>query len=224
MTAPGVRPQLARALLAESGLAFMRIDSTEAMLHLISELGTPSPHHQGGPIVWDVRYTPGAAVRSRTLQPFPFHTDSSFEDSPPNGMALYVLRQDACGGGYTRLLEARKALEHLSPLTRHRLREPVYRFTVPPEFDKGTAARYLPILYGGSRVRYRREIIDERNLSPHHREALDDLDRALADHSLVDTVLLPAGTLLLLDNTRWLHGRSVILDAQRHLQRIRFHY
>ena len=211
---------LARALLAQNGIAFLRIESTDAMLDLISQLGVPSPHHTDGPLVWDVRYTPGSDTRSRTLKPFPFHTDSSFEDPAPNGMGLYVKQQDACGGGYTRLIEARKVVARLSALTRHRLRQPVYRFNVPPEFNKGTAARFLPILLDGGRIRYRREIIEDSD----HQEALNELDAVLADNSLVDSLLLPAGTLLLLDNSRWLHGRSVILDPQRHLQRVRFHF
>ena len=52
--------------------------------------------------------------------------------------------------------------------------------------------------------------------------ALAELDRLLNSHSLVLTTLLPTGSLLLLDNTRWFHGRSAIFDKKRWLKRIRF--
>lgn len=58
--------------------------------------------------------------------------------------------------------------------------------------------------------------------SPSQLSALAELDHLLNSPSLVLTTLLPVGSVLLLDNTRWFHGRSAILDKQRWLKRIRF--
>jgi alpha-ketoglutarate-dependent taurine dioxygenase len=58
--------------------------------------------------------------------------------------------------------------------------------------------------------------------SPSQLAALAELDLLLSNPSLQLTTLLPPGSLLLLDNTRWFHGRSAIMDEQRWLKRVRF--
>lgn len=52
--------------------------------------------------------------------------------------------------------------------------------------------------------------------------ALAELDRLLSTSSLVLSTRLASGSLLLLDNTRWFHGRSAVRDRGRWLKRIRF--
>ena len=68
----------------------------------------------------------------------------------------------------------------------------------------------------------RSDIVVREKCTPPQLAALAELDRLLASPSLVLTTLLPTGSLLLLDNTRWFHGRSAILDKQRWLKRVRF--
>jgi uncharacterized protein with von Willebrand factor type A (vWA) domain len=52
--------------------------------------------------------------------------------------------------------------------------------------------------------------------------AIAELDTLLASPALTLTTLLPTGSLLLLDNSRWFHARTAVLDSHRHLKRIRF--
>jgi len=69
-------------------------------------------------------------------------------------------------------------------------------------------------------MRYRRKIIDEQ-LCPEAVPALDELDAAI---SAVEPLRmrLRSGTILLLDNARFLHARSEVRDPERHLLRMRF--
>ena len=197
-----------------------------SMQDIVQQLGTPLTQDASGALVWHVRQPPeaevrGCAPRSWTLDEFPFHTDGSFEDPQPAWVALYCVEPDRFGGGQTQLKNVREILARVSPVSLHTLRTTRYRFAVPPEFRRDVPERELPIVYGPDMMRYRREQILDEGCTREQLEALAELVDAV---ETVEPVCfhLRSGDLLLLDNGRYLHARSRVLDPDRHLLRMRF--
>lgn len=109
-------------------------------------------------------------------------------------------------------------------------------FTIPAEFsrDDNDKVRHGKILsprpdaFGNTLIRYRSDLITtvatpteqsmrlESTLAKLAR--LVDLDRS----DLIRSMSLGKHQLLLVDNARWLHGRTKIYDLERRLLRIRF--
>lgn len=195
------------------------LDSVEAdamLTELVSSWGRAHDHREPGQLVWDVRPGHGAA-RSQGLDEFILHTDASFEDPPPRYVALFVVRADSRGGGRSEWVHSQKLLAGLPSAARDALGQD-YRIRVPAEFHKGKHEIVAPLVWGDS-VRYRRELVVEPE-ELHLRAALHELDRALQGPR--ESRLLPAGTLLLMDNWHVFHGRTPVLDPARHLKRVRF--
>jgi alpha-ketoglutarate-dependent taurine dioxygenase len=216
-----------RQRLDERGIVLARTEPGDTtgrtMRQIVAALGRADVHDAGGRQVWDIRYKPEAVdgTRSLTLKAFPYHTDGSFEDPSPTAIALYVVREDRFGGGDTLLIEAAQALRQLSDEALDVLRTTRFRFQIPAEFAKDVPYRDLPILLGPDRLRYRREILDETRCAPMQVAALDALDAALAAVEPI-RMTLRSGTILLLDNARFLHARTELRDPERHLLRMRF--
>jgi alpha-ketoglutarate-dependent taurine dioxygenase len=202
-----------------------------SMQDIVRQLGTPIAQDAAGTMVWQVRQHTrnadpgpqalGLVPRSWTLDEFPFHTDGSFEDPQPAHVALYAVRADRMGGGQTQLKSVAEILSHLSNESRHTLLTSRYRFRVPPEFVKDAADRCLPIVYGDGLMRWRHEQIDTSEATEAQRAALAELVDAV---EVVQPICLNLhdGDLLVVDNGRFLHARTTILDAERHLLRMRF--
>lgn len=198
----------------------------ESMQEIVRALGTPIVQNAAGATVWNVRHHPEAArrinaPRSWTLDEFPFHTDGSFEDPQPSHIALYVVQADRYGGGQTQLKNVAKILSHVTPASLRALRSTRFRIHVPDEFTKDVGARRLPIVYGDGLMRYRRELIDDRDATDEQRVALSELVDAVETVQPV-CLNLRSSDLLVVDNGRWLHARTEIRDPQRHLLRMRF--
>jgi alpha-ketoglutarate-dependent taurine dioxygenase len=191
---------------------------------IVGQLGNAEQHDRLGRVIWHIRYDAAAAARgataSLTMEPLPFHTDGAFEDPSPRYLGQYVVREDRFGGGETLLVEVAPVLRRLSAGTLDILRSTHFRFHAPVEYDKGVPYRDAPILFGDGLMRYRRKIIDER-LCPEARPALDELDAAIGAVEPL-RLRLRSGTILLLDNARFLHARSEVRDPERHLLRMRF--
>jgi alpha-ketoglutarate-dependent taurine dioxygenase len=197
-----------------------------SMQDIVRTLGTPLTQDASGALVWHVRQQPeaearGDAPRSWTLDEFPFHTDGSFEDPQPAWVALYCVQADRFGGGETQLKSVHEILARVSLENLQVLRTTRYRFAVPPEFRRDLPERALPIVYGPNLMRYRREQILDEGCSPRQREALAELVDAVESVQPV-CFHLRSGDLLLLDNGRYLHARTAVLDPDRHLLRMRF--
>ncbi len=175
---------------------------------LIGGWGRAHGHDAAGRVVWDVQVDPAGQARSQGMDEFSLHTDASFEDPPPRYVGLLVIRRDALGGGLSQWVSTAEVLERVSGACRVGLREQHY-LSVPSEFSKGLAGIHGPLLCGLDLMRYRREIADV----PEFTSALEGR-REVRD--------LPEGSLLLLDNWRYLHGRTAIRDESRHLLRVRF--
>jgi alpha-ketoglutarate-dependent taurine dioxygenase len=172
-------------------------------------------------------------ARSETMEEFPWHTDCSYEACPPRFFALQVLQPDRCGGGTLSVLEVAKLLSHLSPAARQQLAQPEYEMRVPPEFVKDGGGRTIvgSILAPDMdetcpQVRFRDDIITP--LTPGATRAFQELKDILGSPWVKEQILhltpqqLPEGSIIIIDNRRWLHARNHVRDPNRHLRRIRW--
>jgi alpha-ketoglutarate-dependent taurine dioxygenase len=214
---------LVRAALKEDGVCLVNVsDSGFDFLDFVNSLGTPSSHNLHDHFIWDIKVTNtnNTLARSLTAEPFSLHTDCSFEQVPPRFFALYVLQPDTKGGGETLLIDMKDILANL-PSELAAVLQTDFVTKVPSEFYKGETFAHLPILFGESCIRYRPECIDLSRCSQQQRSALGELDNIIARHS-PQKLVLSQNSVLVVDNYRYLHGRTKVLDPQRHLQRIRF--
>ncbi|EEP79915.1 predicted protein [Uncinocarpus reesii 1704] len=235
-------------LLDETGVLKIKLgfedDESRYMQQLI--LGLHKHHGHGLPIThsasrgwfWDVRPLPGAhptadkPARSETAQDFPWHTDCSYEHLPPRFFALQVLQPDRCGGGTLSILSIDMLVRLLSPSTRTSLSRPEYRITVPPEFIKSDERHITAGLLGedpgngAPEFRFREEILCP--LTAGAKMALQELGAVLSSPQAkaatlhLTPELLPRGSVILINNRRWLHARSEVRDPHRHLRRVRW--
>jgi len=206
-------------------------------LHKYHGHGLPITHSASRGWFWDVRPVPSSLqmqnqARSETMENFPWHTDCSYERSPPRFFALQVLQPDRCGGGTLSVLKVDQALGLLSPSARAALAQPEYRFAVPPEFVKSDERLIVGSVLGtdGSsrsiQLRFREEIITP--LTTDAEVALQELKTMLcmpeasAETLHLTPAFLPRGSIILMDNRRWLHARNQVQDPNRHLRRVRW--
>lgn len=109
-------------------------------------------------------------------------------------------------------------------------------FAIPPEFSlddnekvrHGTILSPRPDAFGNTLIRYRSDLITKIATPTRKSVRLEstlaklahliDLDRS----DLIHSMSLGKHQLLLIDNARWLHGRTKIYDLERRLLRIRF--
>lgn len=189
---------------------------------------------------WDVRpsetnfQAKKHQARSETMNEFPWHTDCSYEDPPPRFFALQVLQHDRCGGGTLSVMNVDKLSELLSPEARSALLAQEYRITIPPEFIKDPEQKnIIGSVFVTSpndqstMIRFREDILTP--LTDRASRALVELKGALLKeevqtHSTVHlkSTDLPKGSIILMDNRRWLHARNDIKDPERHLRRVRW--
>lgn len=175
------------------------------------------------------------------MEDFPWHTDCSYEYPPPRYFALQVLQPDRFGGGTLSVMSVARLTEYLSATTRAALMRPDFRIAIPTEFVKDpsrTSIRGRLLIQnetttGGGRgsalIRFREDIVTP--LSAEAAAALDDLGTALrhlaAAHDAHSTLHLsaqdlPARSIIVIDNRRWLHARNHVRDPERHLRRVRW--
>jgi alpha-ketoglutarate-dependent taurine dioxygenase len=220
-------------------------DTSQYLQNLILNLhkhhghGLPITHSASQGWFWDIRpkskafQTPDHQARSETMKEFPWHTDCSYEEAPPRFFALQVIQEDRCGGGTLSMMNVEKFSSLLSPSTHATLLKPEFRIDVPPEFVKNDTKRYIT---GGllasdgsgspSMVRFREDITTP--LTADATAALADFKQCLLDPRAEAGTLhltpdcLPQGSIVLMDNTRWLHARNEVKDPERHLRRVRW--
>jgi len=187
--------------------------------------------------MWDIRPTPeslqGCQARSETMEEFPWHTDCSYEVYPPRFFALHVLQPDTRGGGTLSVFKVDQFLALLSPFAKEWLFSPNYRIAVPPEFKKSPYDEYIvgSLLTTSpdgksTQLRFREDIVAP--LNPQAAEALEELKLVLLRPTSNVHILnltaqdLPRGSIILMDNRRWLHARNQVKDPNRHLRRVRW--
>jgi hypothetical protein len=139
-------------------------------------------------------------------------------------MCLYVVREDRCGGGHSLLLDTEVLNRYLSRASLKVLMTTEFAMNVPEEFKKGPETTVTgKLIWAGGLWRYRPDLIIRETCSPQELAALKELDELLSNPHLVVSTDLPHDSVLVLDNSRWMHGRTVIFDHERWLKRIRFH-
>ncbi|KAH6619084.1 hypothetical protein B0J18DRAFT_234247 [Chaetomium sp. MPI-SDFR-AT-0129] len=237
-------------LLQKTGLVKLSLefsdDSSRYLQGLIVGLsqfhghGLPIDHSASQGWFWDIRpsaaqfQSNGCQARSETMEEFPWHTDCSYEEHPPQYFALQVLQPDQRGGGLFSALHIQHILDGLSPVARAALGRPEFRITVPPEFVRASNKSHIigSILAmsssdrGRVTIRFREDIVTP--LTSEGARAVEELKTVLmSPEARRDTLHLPAedmprGSILVLDNRRWLHARNEVKDPARHLRRVRW--
>ncbi|OTA58796.1 Clavaminate synthase-like protein [Hypoxylon sp. EC38] len=189
---------------------------------------------------WDIRptttnfQTTNHQARSETMARFPWHTDCCYEDPPPRYFALQVLQPDRYGGGTLSILSVERLIKQLSPSSRAALMCPEYQISTPPEFTKDSIPQsiissLLATNEGGQArlLRFREDIVTP--LSERATQALNELKTVLEGARVSSQLIvnltsedLPEGSIILVDNRRWLHARTDVKDPERHLRRVRW--
>ena len=212
-------------------------------LHQQHRHGLPIDHSANRGWFWDIRPSQRSVeglyqARSETANPFPWHTDCSYEAAPPRYFALQVLQPDRYNGGTLSILKVDRLAALLSAATRSALSRPEFRIDVPPEFVKRDDERHII----GSLLSYNNSSRDEAavNVGIRFREDIVvPLTKAaevafaefksilLGPESAVRALhltpeMLPRGSIVFLDNRRWLHARNEVKDPSRHLRRVRW--
>ncbi|CAF3718455.1 unnamed protein product [Rotaria sp. Silwood1] len=174
--------------------------------------------------VWHVRPLPTISdtqyplARSHTDEEFPFHTDCSYESNPPEYIALFVLEQDQLGGGQFEIIQVSDIVHNLSEKSKTILLTENFKIAVPKEFRKVNDIDHIygPILLDHNEIRYRPDIVlnDKSNAF----NELESIINKVPRYSLK----FEKYTMVLLNNRKYLHARTKILDFRRHLLRIRF--
>jgi alpha-ketoglutarate-dependent taurine dioxygenase len=207
------------------GVFIAQFTSSIDLLILVQKFGKPHSHNGDGNYVWDIKpivgKTSDTVARSQTTEEFVFHTDCSFEYPPPRYVALYVIQEDRFGGGVTRLVDFRDVVGKLDEGIKNILSMP-FQVKIPKEFYKDREYAQIPIIFENCRIAYRRECIVESFCTQEQIHALNILDNFINDPTLSHDISLHNGSLIFLDNTRYLHARTAIKDNSRHLQRIRY--
>ena len=209
-------------------------------LHKSHGHGLPITHSAERGWFWDIRPSPssfqsqGHQARSETMHRFDWHTDCSYEECPPRFFALQVIQPDRSGGGTLSVLNTDRLLALLSPFAQSWLSSNNYRINVPPEFSKKKGEQYIvgSLLAirtereGGSQLRFRDDITIP--LTPNAAKALEELKNILHGNGAEEWTIhlepkaLPRGSIILMDNQRWLHARNEVKDPNRHLRRVRW--
>lgn len=235
--------------LRESGILKVSLqftDDTSEYLHKVL-LSLHKYHGHGLPIThsasrgwfWDVRpdlttiQSQNHQARSETMQEFPWHTDCSYEESPPRFFALQVIQPDRRGGGTLSVMNVERLSHLLSATATAALLKPHFRITIPPEFIKIDTQRYIigSIMAASESgrpgmVRFREDIVTP--LSDEAAKGLEELKQCLRGLDMQENALhltpehMPRGSIVLMDNHRWLHARNAVRDPERHLRRIRW--
>ena len=143
-----------------------------------------------------------------------------------------MLQNDRCGGGTLSILNVERLLRHLSEASRSSLYHPEYSISVPPEFIKNEGQRQIvgSILCddenGNTSLRFREDIFTP--LTKAAASALDELKSVLSGPEIGEEILhlhseyMSRGSIILVDNRKWLHARNEVKDPERHLRRVRW--
>ncbi|KAL7651388.1 hypothetical protein ACMYSQ_011112 [Aspergillus niger] len=194
--------------------------------------GLPFSHSSSRGWFRDVRPQPETLEHraiSETMGHFPWHTDSCYETEPARFFALHVLQHDRLGGGTLSLLSIDLLLRSIPSSAKLALSEPEFRLAVPLEFSKGEQNAIIGNLLSMdgkyTRLRFREDIVTP--LSARADAAFHELLHSLAQQKTTNaqhlrSEALPQGSIILLDNGRWLHSRNHVRDHKRHLRRVRW--
>lgn len=202
-------------------------DNSVTFKQIIQNLGILHTHTEADNFLWDIKISrknknANYLARSNTDHEFHFHTDCSYEENVPDYLALYVLHADQKSGGKNLVVDVKCLIETLSQDSLTVLQNTPITIRVPQEFFKGIDSIQACIMDKNFNIRYRREIIDFKNLTPKQLKAIEELESLVYSPQWCRGIILSNNQILILSNKRFLHARTQIKDPKRHLQRIRF--
>ncbi|MBA6440672.1 TauD/TfdA family dioxygenase [Streptomyces sp. GMR22] len=212
-----------------------------ALIGLLAAFGRPTSRGNGAPaerLIYEVAPDDAASgptnlSKGRAAQKP--HTDSPVQHRPHEFLALACVTGDPAGGGLStvvRVDDVATALdERDGGATTALLREETFPFLETP-LGLDEPPVIAPVLRltpeGRWRVRFRHDALVagfQRHpdvTSAAHREAVDAFTTLATDPALTATFQLAPGDMVLLDNTRVMHGRTEITGtAERRLKRIK---
>jgi lysine 2,3-aminomutase len=202
--------------------------SPEALsLLLAGLLGEPVREHAQGPWIKEIKVDEEfvySRPSARDAREFFLHTDLSYSSSPPPFFLLHSLVNSPSNGGMTTLCPLAGLLGRLSEEAVRQLALPQFLFPVPSYYpgDGPVTSAVLQTAPDGSRwIRFRRDGL--RSTTWAGMAAVGELLDAIVEQSL--ETHLESGSVLLIDNRRWLHGRTAFLPAAgrgegRHLHQV----
>ena len=212
-------------------------DHDKACLDVITNLGGICCPYDDDPrsLIWPVRVLELDSSKSKLQasqldRELVLHTDCSYEHDIPQFIALYTVQCDRTKtGGKFQIVRTQDVIDKLSLETKHLLRDETYKIDVPPDFRKGN----INYIHGsilskdGKYIRYRRDIIDKNQLKEESAEkqaAIAELNSIILaeDQLKFFRPTLENNMMVLFSNRQFLHGRTKILDYERHILRVRF--
>ena len=183
-----------------------------ALLAVARHLGEPvgyRPEH-GGSIVQNLvptRADVGRQTSTSSGVDLAFHTETAFHPHGPSHLLLLCLRGDPTAA--TTVASIHDLLPGLQPATIEALRRPEFRTAVDESFGGAPGVPYGPArpVLGGADERpwlcWDAELTTGE--TPEARAALDELAAVVTERQR--EIVLTAGDLLIIDNTRCVHGR-----------------
>jgi alpha-ketoglutarate-dependent taurine dioxygenase len=224
--------------LLKYGIALLQLNFEDSkstfFTALVNQLGIPLAHSsKNDDFLWHIKPSiENGLARSHSQNVFEMHTDASFESTPPRYIGMQVIREDKCGGGYSLLLSLSDIINELNENEINLLSTTMFKFRKPKEFYKcGEQFTYGPILspkrdkFNHLLCRYRNDIIlDRDDIGQESKNALNKFEKLinLKEGKNIEYHFLKENSIILLDNCRYLHGRTKVNDPNRHLTRIRF--
>ena len=173
-------------------------------------------HERRGTIVHAIAPVPGhersgTSKSSETL--LNMHSEISWNAQRPSHLVLSCLRADHAGEALTLLASAREALARLDASHVALLRQPLFRIPAPESFRVGHGGAVLysdpsPLVSGPEdlpELRMNRFIV---GVSPEAIAAHAELAAALEHPDVVEAVRLRPGQMLVIDNRKYVHGRT----------------
>lgn len=143
-----------------------------------------------------------------------------------------MIEADKLGGGQSLMICVNDIIKNLTHEEVRILRSEKFKFRIPFEFAKNSSevneCRIISAdndILGHVLCRYRQDIVMNRDsMDSKLKSALDSFDSLIhiSDSKIIKYHVMAKNDIILMDNTRWLHGRTEILDQHRHLVRIRF--
>ncbi len=162
--------------------------------------------------------------------PASLHTDVPAADDPDRYIAMYCIRPCALGGGQSLVMPidgitANLGVDDIATLAGVPAPFATDVFATDGTYTH-TVCRQPVFFYDATRIRYRHEMlragIELEPPEPTLAQALARLQHILASpRAAMATLQLHRGQMLLLDNTRCLHGRTAFRDTSRYLLRWR---